>query len=87
MADSLAADMTLGYAFECAAAVVTAGDAIAVETAASIGVASIRSGIIVEDAAKIAVPIYFCLGARDVSPDPHAEASYFKRSPDYQRGM
>jgi pimeloyl-ACP methyl ester carboxylesterase len=65
------------------AAVIAADDAIAVETAASIGLDSIRSGIIVEDAAKIAVPIYFCLGERDVSPDPHAEASYFKRSSDF----
>jgi pimeloyl-ACP methyl ester carboxylesterase len=65
------------------AEVIVADDAIAAETAASIGLDSISTGIIVEDAAKIDVPIYLCLGERDVSPDPHAEPSYFKRSSDF----
>jgi pimeloyl-ACP methyl ester carboxylesterase len=64
------------------AAVIAADDAIATETAANIGLDSIRTGIIVEDAAKIDVPLYICLGERDVSPDPHAEPGYFKRSTD-----
>jgi hypothetical protein len=65
------------------AEVIAADDAIAAETAASIGLDSIRTGIIVEEAAKLDVPIYFCLGERDVSPDPHAEPAYFKRSSDF----
>ena len=65
------------------AEVVAADDAIAAETAASIGLDSIRTGIVVEDAAKIDVPVYLCLGERDVSPDPHAEESYFKSSTDF----
>lgn len=65
------------------AAVIAADDAIATQTPAQIGLDSIRPNIIVADAAKIDVPIYFCLGERDVSPDPHAECSYFRKSPDF----
>ena len=64
-------------------AVIAADDALAAETAASIGLDSIRTGIVVDAAAQIGVPIYMCLGERDVSPDPHAEPSYFKRSNDF----
>jgi pimeloyl-ACP methyl ester carboxylesterase len=63
--------------------IIAADDAIAAETAASIGLDSIRTGIIAEDAAKIDVPIYLCLGERDVSPDPHAEPGCFRRSTDF----
>lgn len=63
--------------------VIAADDAIATETAASIGLDSIRTGIVVDDAATIDVPVYLCLGERDVSPDPHAEAGYFKRVTDF----
>ncbi len=64
------------------AEVIAADDAIAVETPANIGLDSIRTAIIVDDAAQIDVPVYICLGERDVSPDPHAEPGYFKRSTD-----
>ncbi|MDB5973092.1 MAG: hypothetical protein JWQ90_5542 [Hydrocarboniphaga sp.] len=63
--------------------VIAADDAIAAQTAASIGLDSIRTGIVVEDAARIDVPVYLCLGERDVSPDPHAEATYFRRARDF----
>lgn len=65
------------------AEVIAADDAIAVQTPANIGLDSIRTGIVVNEAANIDVPVYFCLGERDVSPDPHAEPSYFKRSTDF----
>ncbi len=65
------------------AAVIAADDAIAVETPANIGLDSIRTGIVVAEAATIDVPIYFGLGERDVSPDPHTESSFFRRSNDF----
>ena len=70
------------YWHDVPAEVIAADDAIAVETPANIGLDSIRTGIIVDAAANIDVPVYICLGERDVSPDPHAEPSYFKRSWD-----
>jgi hypothetical protein len=60
-----------------------ADDALATETPASIGLDSIRTGIVVEDAAKIQVPIYMCLGERDVSPHPHAEPGFFSACNDF----
>lgn len=63
--------------------VIAADDAIATETPASIGLDSIRTDIVVEDAATIDAPIYMCLGERDVSPDPHAEPGFFRRSADF----
>lgn len=65
------------------AEVIAADDAIATETPAQIGLDSIRSHIVVADAAEIDVPIYLCLGERDVSPDPHAECGHFRKSPDF----
>lgn len=62
--------------------VIAADDALAVETPASIGLDSIRTGIIRPEAAEIDVPVYICLGERDVSPDPHAEPGFYRASPD-----
>ncbi len=45
-------------------------------------VQGLTTGIVVEDAAKIDVPIYLCLSERDVAPDPYREPSYFRSSPD-----
>jgi pimeloyl-ACP methyl ester carboxylesterase len=63
-------------------AVVAADDALAVQTPANIGLDSIRTGIVREEAARIDVPVYICLGERDVSPDPHAEPAYYRASRD-----
>lgn len=63
--------------------VIAYDDSIATETPSMIGLDSIRTGIIVEDAAKIDVPVYFCLGERDVSPDPHGEPAFFRQSADF----
>lgn len=62
--------------------VVAYDDTLAVETPGCIGHDSIRTRIVAEEAAQIDVPIYICLGERDVSPDPHAEPSYYRASPD-----
>jgi alpha-beta hydrolase superfamily lysophospholipase len=64
------------------AAVIAADDAMAVETPACIGLDSIRTQIVKAEAAAIDVPVYICLGERDVSPDPHAEPSYYRASRD-----
>lgn len=41
----------------------------------------LTAGIVSADAGRIDVPVYICLGERDCSPDPHAEPSYYGRSP------
>jgi len=43
---------------------------------------STMMGIVTEDAGRIDVPVYICLGERDVSPDPHAEPGYYRASSD-----
>lgn len=62
--------------------VIAADDALAVETPALIGSASITPGVVSEDAGRIKVPVYICLGERDVSPNPHLEPSFYTGSPD-----
>lgn len=64
------------------AEVIAADDAIAVETPTSIGFDSIRTHIVRDEAGQIDVPVYICLGERDVSPDPHAEPGYYRASSD-----
>jgi hypothetical protein len=64
------------------AAVIAADDALAAETPTSIGFDSIRTGIVREEAGKIDVPVYICLGEQDVSPDPHAEPGFYRASND-----
>ena len=61
---------------------IAADDAMAVETPSQIGIVSIRTGIIREEAARIAVPVYYCNGERDVSPDLAAEAALFPQCKD-----
>lgn len=63
-------------------AVLRADDALAVPTPASIGHDSIRTRIVADDAARIDVPVYICLGERDVSPAPHREPAYYGASQD-----
>lgn len=62
--------------------VVAADDRLAVETPANIGLDSIRTQIVRAEAGRIEAPVYICLGERDVSPDPHAEPSYYPASKD-----
>jgi pimeloyl-ACP methyl ester carboxylesterase len=63
-------------------AVVAADDALLVEVPYVLSTQSITGGIVSGDAGRITVPVYICLGERDVSPDPHAEPSFYKSSPD-----
>ena len=63
-------------------AVIASDDALAVETPSGIGLDSIRAHIVKDEAGRIDVPVYICLGERDVSPDPHAEPGYYRSSTD-----
>lgn len=63
--------------------VVAADNALAVPTPSAIGLVSIATGVIREEAAQIDVPVYFCNGERDVSPDLHAEPGYFRACDDF----
>jgi pimeloyl-ACP methyl ester carboxylesterase len=62
--------------------VIAYDDTLLVEVPYVLSKQSVTTGIVSEDAARIDVPIYICLGERDVSPNPHAEPSYYKNSHD-----
>jgi pimeloyl-ACP methyl ester carboxylesterase len=64
------------------AAIVAADDAMAVPTPSTIGLESIKTGIVAREAGRIDVPVYLCLGERDVSPDPRAEPVSYKTCSD-----
>lgn len=57
-------------------------EALAVEVPTLLSNQSITMGIVSSDAARIAVPVYICLGERDVSPRPYDEPSCYRSSPD-----
>ena len=63
-------------------AVLAADDALLVDVPYVLSTQSIMAGIVAEDAGRIDVPVYICLGQREVSPDPHAEPGFYKGSPD-----
>ncbi len=63
-------------------AVLAADDALLVDVPYVLSTQSIMAGIVTQDAGRIAVPVYICLGETDVSPDPHAEPGFYKGSPD-----
>jgi len=65
------------------AEVIAYDDTTAVETPSGIGLDSIRTGIILEDAARVDVPVFFGNGERDVSPEPRAEAANFPACDDF----
>jgi pimeloyl-ACP methyl ester carboxylesterase len=56
-------------------------EALAVEVPQMISNASTTQGIVSEDAGRIKVPVYICLGERDVSPRPYDEPHYYNSSP------
>lgn len=62
--------------------VVAYDDSLSVETPAQIGLDLIRTRIVAEEAGRIEAPVYICLGENDVSPDSHAEPSYYSSSSD-----
>jgi Alpha/beta hydrolase family len=62
--------------------VIEADDALNVEVPYILSTQAISEGIVRDDAAKLRVPLYICLGERDVSPDPHREPSYYTGSTD-----
>lgn len=62
--------------------VIAVDDSLAVETPSEIGVISIRTHIIRDEAARIAVPMFMGNGERDSTPDPYAEPDYFRACPD-----
>ncbi len=57
-------------------------EALSVEVPQMLSNQSITIGIVTEDAGKIDVPVYICLGERDVSPRPYDEPGCYKRSRD-----
>ena len=57
-------------------------NAIGVPVPQLISSTAIKLGIASDDASKVRVPIYICLGERDVSPRPHDEPGYYRSSND-----
>ena len=56
--------------------------ALAVPVPQLISYSAIKRGIAKNDAACIKVPVYICLGERDVSPSPHDEPACYNSSQD-----
>ena len=61
--------------------VLTVDEQLAVEVPHTISWQSTSGGIVSEDAGRIDVPVYICLGERDVSPRPYDEPHYYSASP------
>lgn len=57
-------------------------DDLSVPVPREISRAAISMGIATEDAARIKVPVYICLGEMDVSPRPHDEPGHYRSSSD-----
>lgn len=62
--------------------VIAADDALNVEVPYILSTQAISAGIVADDAGIIDVPLYICLGERDVSPNPHGEPSCYPGSRD-----
>jgi acetyl esterase/lipase len=62
--------------------VIDADDAAAALPPRAISQQAQTAGIVIEDAGKIAAPVFFALGEHDISPAPHEETGYFKASDD-----
>lgn len=62
--------------------VVEVDDALGVEVPHEISNAAIRPNVAAEDAGRIAVPVYICLGEKDVSPRPYDEPGFYSSSKD-----
>jgi len=57
-------------------------DALSAPVPREISGASVVQGIASEDAGRVTVPVYICLGEKDVSPRPYDEPSYYTSSKD-----
>lgn len=57
-------------------------DAMVVPVPTVLSKQSITGGIVTGDAKKITVPVYICLGERDVSPDPYMEPWFYNNAPE-----
>jgi len=57
-------------------------NALAVPVPQLISFAAIQPAMALEDAGKVRVPVYICLGERDVSPRPHEEPGCYHSSKD-----
>lgn len=62
--------------------VLAVDDNLLVEVPYMLGAQAASMGVVREDASRIEVPLYIVLGERDVSPDPHAEPSYYRSCGD-----
>lgn len=57
-------------------------NALAVPVPQEISFAAIQPAAALEDAGTVRVPVYICLGERDVSPRPHDESGCYRSSKD-----
>ncbi len=63
--------------------VIAYDDTLNSETPSQIGRVSIQTGIIAAEAAQVRCPVFVGLGEQDVSPNPAAEALFFRNSADF----
>ena len=62
--------------------VMAADDALVVPVPHVLGSQAATGGIVTQDAATIDVPVFICLGEKDVSPNPHGEPALYPSSTD-----
>lgn len=63
--------------------VIAYDDTLNAETPSQIGRVSVQTGIVAAEAAQVRCPVFVGLGEQDVSPDPAAEALFFRNSDDF----
>lgn len=62
--------------------VMQADDEMLVDVPTVLSKQAITGGIVTGDAKKITVPVYICLGQRDVSPAPYMEPYFYNQAPE-----
>jgi pimeloyl-ACP methyl ester carboxylesterase len=70
------------YAADVPADVIAADEANAAFSPLGVSGQAQTAGVVLADAAKITVPVFFAVGEVDLSPTPHVETSYFTGSDD-----
>lgn len=64
--------------------VIEQDDAAAELTPSPLAIDALNPGIVADQAGQISKPVFLCFGERDISPDPDAEAAFFKSAPSVE---
>ena len=64
--------------------VIEQDDVVAELTPSPLAIDALKPGIVANQAAQITKPVFLCFGERDISPDPDAEAAFYKSAPSVE---